>query len=95
MRPGAQCSSPPLPLGGPALSPGFEKTGLVAPSTAPGQPDPGVFGTDAPHRRRFQLRILPKYDARLLLRRGGTGSPDEGRGVHAVATVTGCAWGAP
>jgi len=69
MRPGAQCSSPPLPLGGPALSPGFEKAGLVAPSTAPGQPDPGVFGTDAPHRHRFQLRILPKYDAGLLLRR--------------------------
>ena len=31
--------------------------------------DRGVCGTDAPHRHRFQLRILPKYDARLLLRR--------------------------
>ena len=31
--------------------------------------DRGVFGEDAPHRRRFQLRILPKDNAKLLLRR--------------------------
>ncbi|MBZ4416850.1 VIT domain-containing protein [Myxococcus sp. RHSTA-1-4] len=31
--------------------------------------DRGVFGEEAPHRRRFQLRILPKDNARLLLRR--------------------------
>jgi tetratricopeptide (TPR) repeat protein len=31
--------------------------------------DRGVFGAEAPHRRRFQLRILPKDNARLLLRR--------------------------
>jgi hypothetical protein len=31
--------------------------------------DRGVFGPEQEHRRRFQLRILPQDDARLLLRR--------------------------
>jgi tetratricopeptide (TPR) repeat protein len=31
--------------------------------------DRGVFGEEPSHRRRFQLRILPKDNARLLLRR--------------------------
>ncbi len=31
--------------------------------------DRGVFAPEQEHRRRFQLRILPQDDARLLLRR--------------------------
>ncbi|MFP2930553.1 hypothetical protein ACLESO_36220 [Pyxidicoccus sp. 3LG] len=31
--------------------------------------DRGVFSEEESHRRRFQLRILPKRDAKLLLRR--------------------------
>jgi predicted small secreted protein len=67
-----------------ALTPPFEKAGLVAPTTVPGQPDPGAVDLAELRDSVADPQVLSEEQLAKLLRSGGSGEQHEEQRLRAA-----------